>query len=58
MASVANAANTLSYSLNFNACLAAKGVTWNSGEAMQLEIVARSPACGDNSAQQVYFRLQ
>ena len=54
----ANPANTLSMSLNFNACLASKGVTWNKGEAMQLEIVARSPTGGDNSAQQVFFRLQ
>ena len=54
----ANPANTLSSSLDFNACLASKGVTWNTGEAIQLEIVARSPAGGDNSAQQVFFRLQ
>jgi hypothetical protein len=50
----ANPANTLSYSLNATACLGA--VAWTSGQTMQLEIVARATA-GDNSAQQVYFRL-
>jgi len=51
--------NTLSYTLNFNACLDGtnnKGVTFASGDEIQLEIVARSPVAGDNSAQQVYFK--
>jgi hypothetical protein len=31
-------------------------MTWSPGQDIQLEIVARSPAGGDNSAQQVIFR--
>jgi hypothetical protein len=51
--------NTLTYTLNFNACLDGTnnkgGLTFARGDTIQLEIVARSPVGGDNSAQQVYF---
>jgi len=52
----ANPSHTLSYSLNITSCLAAKGVAFNSGDTVQLEIVARSQTAGDNSAQQVFFK--
>jgi hypothetical protein len=51
----ASPARTLSYSLNATACLGGTA-SWTSGETMQLELVARASA-GDNSSQQVYFRL-
>jgi len=52
----ANPSHTLTYSLNITSCLAAKGVAFNSGDSVQLEIVARSQTAGDNSAQQVFFK--
>ena len=52
----ADASHTLSFSLNITSCLAAKGVAFNSGDTVQLEIVARSQTAGDNSAQQVFFK--
>jgi hypothetical protein len=51
----ASPTRTLSYSLNATACLGG-AVSWTSGQTMQLELVARASA-GDNSSQQVYFRL-
>jgi hypothetical protein len=54
----ANPANTVTYSLDFSACLASKNATWSSGDSIQLEIVARSQGGGDNSAQQVIFKRQ
>lgn len=58
----ANPASTLTYTLNFNACLNGTNntghVTFASGDTIQLEIVARSPIGGDNAAQQVYFKRQ
>ena len=56
----ADAAHTLSYTIDFDACLAGTnnrgGVTFKTGDELQLELVARSPVAGDNSAQQVYFK--
>jgi len=52
----ANPSNRLSYSLNISSCLAAKGVAFNPGDTVQLEIAARSQTAGDNSAQQVFFK--
>jgi hypothetical protein len=51
----ANPANKLSYSLNATGCLGGDA-SWTSGQTMQLELVARATG-GDNSSQQVYFRL-
>ncbi len=53
---LANPANTLTYTLNLTACLTSKGVAWNVGDPIQMEIVARSQTGGDNSAQQVFFK--
>ena len=49
-------ANTLSFSLDLNACLDGTGVAWNPGDTIQMEIVARSQTAGDNSAQEVMFK--
>jgi hypothetical protein len=54
----ADPANKLTFTLSFDDCLAAKGSSWKSGDVLQLEIVARSPTGGDNSAQQVFFKHQ
>jgi hypothetical protein len=51
----ADAANTLAFTLNLSACLAAKGQSWTSGD-IQLELTARSQTGGDNSSQEVMLR--
>jgi hypothetical protein len=51
----ADATNTLAFTLNLSACLAAKGQSWSSGD-IQLELTARSQTGGDNSSQQIMLR--
>jgi hypothetical protein len=54
----ASAGRTVAYTVDLTACLATRSVAWNPGDTVQLEIAARSRGGGDNTAQQVYFRLQ
>jgi hypothetical protein len=54
----ANAANTLTFSLNITQCLAAHGLVWNTGEPLEIAINARSgtpPAAQDIASQRLFF---
>jgi hypothetical protein len=51
----ADAANTLSFTVDVDACLAANSVTWPVGDKLGIDIQARA-AQGDNAAQKVWFR--
>lgn len=52
----ASAANTLSFSLDLDACLSGTG-TWDTGEVLGVDIQAKTPY-GDNAAQKIYFVRQ
>jgi hypothetical protein len=54
----ASAGRTVAYTVDLTACLATRSVAWSPGQTVQLEIAARSLGGGDNTAQQVFFRLQ
>jgi hypothetical protein len=51
----ADPANTLTFTVDLNACLAASGLTWGSGQSLKVDIQARSEF-GDNAAQAVFFK--
>jgi hypothetical protein len=51
----AAAANTLSFSVDVDACLAANAVTWPVGDKLGIDIQARA-AQGDNAAQKIWFK--
>lgn len=51
----ADPANSLTFTVNLTSCLAAKGLTWSSGETLGVDIQARS-LYSDNSAQKIYFK--
>lgn len=53
----ADPANTLTFSVNLTQCLAAAGITWNSGETLGVDIQAVSEF-GDNAAQKISFVKQ
>ncbi|MBI4898137.1 MAG: hypothetical protein HY827_07200 [Actinobacteria bacterium] len=55
--SPADPANTLTFAVNLTQCLAAAGITWNSGESLGVDIQAVSEF-GDNAAQKVSFVKQ
>jgi hypothetical protein len=48
-------ANTLSFTVDVDACLAANAVTWAAGDKLGIDIQARA-AQGDNAAQKIWFR--
>jgi hypothetical protein len=48
-------ANTLSFTVDVDACLAASSVTWPVGEKLGIDIQARA-AQGDNAAQKIWFK--
>ena len=48
-------ANTLRFTVDLDACLAASGLTWASGQSLKVDIQARSEF-GDNAAQAVVFK--
>ena len=48
-------ANTLTFTVDLDACLAASGLTWGAGQSLKVDIQARSEF-GDNAAQAVYFK--
>jgi hypothetical protein len=50
----AAAANTLSFTVDVDACLAANSVTWPVGDKLGIDIQARA-AQGDNAAQKIWF---
>ena len=50
-------ANTLSFSVDVDACLAANSVTWPGGSRLGIDIQARA-AQGDNAAQKIWFRRE
>jgi hypothetical protein len=50
----AAAANTLSFTVDVDACLAANSVTWPAGDKLGIDIQARA-AQGDNAAQKIWF---
>jgi hypothetical protein len=54
----ASASRTVAYTVDISSCLATRSIAWNPGETVQLEIAGRSLGGGDNTAQQVYFRMQ
>lgn len=49
--------STLTFGVNLTQCLASAGLTWSSGQNLQVDIQARSQF-GDNAAQLVNFRLK
>jgi hypothetical protein len=51
----AAAANTLSFTVDVDACLAANSVTWAVGDKLGIDIQARA-AQGDNAAQKIWFK--
>jgi hypothetical protein len=51
----AAAANTLSFTVDVDACLAANSVTWLVGEKLGIDIQARAVQ-GDNAAQKIWFK--
>jgi hypothetical protein len=51
----AAAANTLSFTVDVDACLAANSVTWPVGDKLGIDIQARA-AQGDNAAQKLWFK--
>jgi hypothetical protein len=51
----AAAANTLSFTVDVDACLAANSVTWPVGDTLGIDIQARA-AQGDNAAQKIWFK--
>jgi hypothetical protein len=51
----AAAANTLSFTVDVDACLAANAVTWPVGDKLGIDIQARA-AQGDNAAQKIWFK--
>jgi hypothetical protein len=51
----ANPANTLSFTVDVDACLAASSVTWPVGHKLGVDIQARA-AQGDNAAQKIWFK--
>ena len=55
--SPADPANTLTFAVNLTQCLAASGITWNSGETLSVDIQAVSEF-GDNAAQKISFIKQ
>jgi hypothetical protein len=48
-------ANALTFSINLTQCLASAGKTWGSGQALSVDVQARSEF-GDNAAQMLRFR--
>jgi hypothetical protein len=48
-------ANTLSFTVDADACLAANAVTWPVGDKLGIDIQARA-AQGDNAAQKIWFK--
>jgi hypothetical protein len=48
-------ANTLSFTVDVDACLAANSVTWAAGDKLGIDIQARA-AQGDNAAQKIWFK--
>jgi hypothetical protein len=48
-------ANTLSFTVDVDACLAANSVTWPAGDKLGIDIQARA-AQGDNAAQKIWFK--
>ncbi len=48
-------ANTLSFTVDVDACLAANSVTWPVGDKLGIDIQARA-AQGDNAAQKIWFK--
>jgi hypothetical protein len=48
-------ANTLSFTVDVDACLAASSVTWPVGDKLGIDIQARA-AQGDNAAQKIWFK--
>jgi hypothetical protein len=48
-------ANTLSFTVDVDACLAASSVTWPVGDKLAIDIQARA-AQGDNAAQKIWFK--
>jgi len=48
-------ANTLTFTVDLDACLAAFGLAWGSGQSLKVDIQARSEF-GDNAAQAVFFK--
>jgi hypothetical protein len=50
----AAAANTLSFTVDVDTCLAANSVTWPAGDKLGIDIQARA-AQGDNAAQKIWF---
>jgi len=51
----ANPANTLSFDVDIDACLAATSVSWPAGHKLGIDIQARA-AQGDNAAQKIWFK--
>jgi hypothetical protein len=51
----AAAANTLSFTVDVDACLATNSVTWPVGDKLGIDIQARA-AQGDNAAQKIWFK--
>lgn len=51
----ANPANTLSFTVDVDACLAANSVTWSVGDKLGIDIQARAVQ-GDNAAQKIWFK--
>jgi hypothetical protein len=56
----ANAANTFTYTLNLTQCLASLGVSWSSGQEVDLDFGATGsrPGAADGAWQDVSFRRQ
>ncbi|MEA2222473.1 MAG: hypothetical protein QOH83_849 [Solirubrobacteraceae bacterium] len=48
-------ANTLSFTVDVDACLAANAVTWAAGDKLGIDIQARAVQ-GDNAAQKIWFK--
>jgi hypothetical protein len=53
----AAAANTLSFTVDVDACLAANSVTWPAGATLGIDIQARAVQ-GDNAAQKIWFKRE
>ncbi len=51
----ADPSNTLTFTVDLNDCLAARGIAWSSGQSLKVDIQARSEY-GDNAAQGIFFR--
>lgn len=51
----ADPANELTVSINLTRCLATRGLPWNSGQSLSVDVMAMT-ANGDNASQKLHFR--